>query len=107
MSDNLDTVKSDLERSRAYHHGSLRSALIEAAEEVIAERGLDCFSLRETARRAGVSPAAPAHHFKDVRGLLTAIASQAFADLADTLAEADATAGPDRDARIKAISSPR
>ena len=102
MSDNLDTVKSDLERSRAYHHGSLRSALIEAAEEVIAERGLDRFSLRETARRAGVSPAAPAHHFKDVRGLLTAIASQAFADLADTLAEADATAGPDRDARIKA-----
>lgn len=102
MSDNLDTVKSDIEKSRGYHHGSLRSALIEAAEAVIAERGLDRFSLRETARRAGVSPAAPAHHFGDVCGLLTAIAAQAFADLANALATADAEAGQEREARIKA-----
>jgi AcrR family transcriptional regulator len=102
MSDNLDTVKPDTEKSRGYHHGSLRSALIEAAETVIAERGLDRFSLRETARRAGVSPAAPAHHFGDVRGLLTAIAAQAFADLANALAAADADAGQEREARIKA-----
>ena len=102
MSDNLDTVKSKRGTARAYHHGSLRSALIEAAEAVIAERGLDRFSLRETARRAGVSPAAPAHHFKDVRGLLTAIATQAFADLASALETADEAAGADREARIKA-----
>ena len=69
---------------------------------MIAERGLDRFSLRETARRAGVSPAAPAHHFKDVRGLLTAIAAQAFADLADALEAATDAAGPEREARIKA-----
>lgn len=99
MTDDLNTVKSEV---RTYHHGALRSALIEAAEAVIAERGLDRFSLRETARRAGVSPAAPAHHFGDVRGLLTAIAAQAFADLADALEKADASAGPDREARIKA-----
>ena len=54
--------------ARAYHHGALRPALIAAAEAVIAERGVDGFSLRETARRAGVSPAAPAHHFGDARG---------------------------------------
>ena len=102
MDDNLDSVKSKQSDGRAYHHGALRPALIEAAEAVIAERGLDRFSLRETARRAGVSPAAPAHHFKDARGLLTAIATQAFADLADALGKADLSAGPDREARIRA-----
>jgi len=102
MDDNLNTVKSEALPGRAYHHGSLRSALIEAAEAVICERGLDRFSLRETARRAGVSPAAPAHHFGDVRGLLTAIAAEAFAELADALEAADAAAGPNREARIMA-----
>ena len=101
MDDDLNTVKSGAADGRAYHHGSLRQALIDAAEAVIAERGLDRFSLRETARRAGVSPAAPAHHFGDVRGLLTAIAAQAFADLADALKVADRSAGPDREARIR------
>ena len=102
MANDLNSVKSDGAEGRAYHHGALRPALIAAAEAVIAERGLDRFSLRETARRAGVSPAAPAHHFKDVRGLLTAIAAEAFADLAKALEAADAAAGPDREARIKA-----
>ena len=102
MTDDLNTVKSGVSEGRAYHHGALRPALIEAAEAVIAERGLDRFSLRETARRAGVSPAAPAHHFKDVRGLLTAIAAQAFSDLADALEAATVAAGPEHEARIKA-----
>lgn len=102
MTDDLNSVKSDGPDARAYHHGALRPALIEAAEAVIAERGLDRFSLRETARRAGVSPAAPAHHFKDVRGLLTAIAADAFTDLANALEAADLAAGPNREARIKA-----
>lgn len=102
MIDDLNSVKSERSDQRGYHHGSLRTALIEAAEAVIAERGLDRFSLREAARRAGVSPAAPAHHFKDVRGLLTAIAAQAFADLGDALEAANASAGPDREARIRA-----
>ncbi len=101
MTDDLNSVKSSGRADRAYHHGALRPALIAAAESVIAERGLDRFSLRETARRAGVSPAAPAHHFKDVRGLLTAIAAQAFADLADALEAASLAAGADREARIK------
>lgn len=102
MTNDLNSVKSDDSGGRAYHHGALRPALIAAAEAVIAERGLDRFSLRETARRAGVSPAAPAHHFGDVRGLLTAIAADAFADLAKALEAADTAAGPDRESRIKA-----
>jgi AcrR family transcriptional regulator len=102
MTDDLNSVKTSAPEGRSYHHGALRPALIAAAEAVIAERGLDRFSLRETARRAGVSPAAPAHHFKDVRGLLTAIAADAFADLARALEVADLAAGPQREARIKA-----
>jgi AcrR family transcriptional regulator len=84
---------------RAYHHGALRQALMDAAETVIAERGVDGFSLRETARRAGVSPAAPGHHFRDARGLLTALAAQAFRDFGDALEMADV--GADREARIR------
>ena len=58
-----------------YHHGDLRAALIAAAEEELAENGVDGFTLRGCARRAGVSHAAPAHHFKDVRALFTALAT--------------------------------
>jgi AcrR family transcriptional regulator len=102
MANDLNSVKSEAESARRYHHGALRPALIEAAEAVIAERGLDRFSLREAARRAGVSPAAPAHHFGDVRGLLTAIATEAFRDLAEALETAEAAAGPAPAARMKA-----
>jgi len=63
--------------------------LLAAAESVIAERGVDGFSLREAARRAGVSPAAPAHHFGDARGLLTALAAEAFRRFGDALEAAD------------------
>jgi AcrR family transcriptional regulator len=70
---------------KRYHHGALRQALLEAAEGLLAERGVEGFSLREAARRAGVSPMAPAHHFGDVRGLLTALAADAFDDLTASL----------------------
>jgi AcrR family transcriptional regulator len=71
-----------------YHHGDLPNALRRAAVDVIDERGLGSFSLREVARRAGVSHTAPAHHFGDVRGLLTAVASEGFDALADAMAAA-------------------
>lgn len=64
-----------------YHHGDLPNALRRAAVEVIDERGLGAFSLREVARRAGVSHTAPAHHFGDMRGLLTSVAAEGFAAL--------------------------
>lgn len=99
MDGNLNTVKTERKR---YHHGTLRPALIEAALALIAERGVDDFSLRETARRAGVSPAAPAHHFGDMQGLLTAIAVAAFKDLSVVLDDADRSAGAARGARVRA-----
>lgn len=99
MASDLNSVKSE----RSYHHGALRPALIAAAEAVLAERGTEGFSLRETARRAGVSPAAPAHHFGDAAGLLTAVAASAFRDLGDALEGASAAAS--RDERIRAQGS--
>jgi AcrR family transcriptional regulator len=99
MADDLNSVNM-AKGGRSYHHGALRDALIDAAETVIAERGVDGFSLRETARRAGVSPAAPGHHFKDARGLLTAVAAKAFREFGDALAVADSA--PDRISRIRA-----
>jgi AcrR family transcriptional regulator len=61
-----------------YHHGDLRAALIQAADDIIAEGGVEAFSLRAAAKRAGVSPGAPAHHFGNVKGLLTEVALLAF-----------------------------
>lgn len=85
----------------AYHHGALRSALIEAAEGLLAERGPDAFSLREVARRAGVSAAAPAHHFGDAAGLLTAVATLGFEGLTQALREGDARGGADPIAALR------
>mgnify|MGYP002619567972 CR=1 FL=1 len=67
----------------SYHHGDLAPALLEAAVELIAERGLPSLSLRECARRAGVSHAAPYRHFADKEALVLAIAQQGFEWLAD------------------------
>ena len=60
------------------------------------------FTLREAARRAGVSPAAPAHHFGDVTGLLSAVAREGFLEFGRMLHEADAAAGPEPFARLQA-----
>jgi AcrR family transcriptional regulator len=70
-------------RAKAYHHGDLAAALVEAAEAVLTERGVEGFTLRECARRAGVSHAAPAHHFQDAQGLLTEVAALGFERLTD------------------------
>ena len=60
----------------SYHHGDLKEALLAAAESVLDDHGLQGFTLRECARRAGVSHAAPKHHFGDVRGVLTEVAAR-------------------------------
>jgi AcrR family transcriptional regulator len=74
-----------------YHHGNLRRVLLDGALAAIAEKGAVNMSLRDVARRAGVSHAAPAHHFGDKRGLLTVIAVEGF----DGLTEATAAAAGD------------
>jgi len=61
-----------------YHHGSLRETLLETAVEVVVESGLAALSLRELARRAGVSSAAPYRHFPDKEAVLRAVATQGF-----------------------------
>lgn len=73
---------------RTYHHGDLRRAVLIAALDVIRTEGPGALSLRDLARRAGVSHAAPAHHFKDRTGLLTAIAAEGYGLFADALADA-------------------
>src|SRR5476649_2329679 len=85
---------------RAYHHGDLKDQLVAAAEAIILERGVDGFTLREAARRAGVSPAAPAHHFKDARGLLSEVALLGFQAFGDALLAADKRGGNDPQKRL-------
>lgn len=65
-------------RPKAYHHGDLREALVAAGTKLLAEKGLDGFTLRQCARRAGVSHAAPAHHFATSSDLLAEIAARGF-----------------------------
>ena len=72
------TTPSGPTARRSYHHGDLRRVLIDAALEEIATRGPAHLSLRALARTAGVSHAAPAHHFKDKSGVFTAIAIEGF-----------------------------
>lgn len=72
----------------SYHHGMLREALLRATDEILEERGTEGFTLREAARRAGVSPAAPAHHFGSAAGLLTEVAIAGFEELTQALREA-------------------
>ena len=71
----------------SYHHGDLRRTLLEAAAEAIGEEGPAALSLRALARRAGVSHAAPTHHFGDKAGLLTALAVEGYDLLANELTE--------------------
>jgi AcrR family transcriptional regulator len=71
-----------------YHHGDLREALLEVALELIAERGVDDFTLREAARRVGVSHSAPYRHFADKDALLIELAKSGFEELARAGVEA-------------------
>jgi AcrR family transcriptional regulator len=86
-----------------YHHGALHAALIDATEAILREGGIEAFTLREAARRAGVSHAAPAHHFGDARGLLSACAAAGFDRLADAMQRGVDRAGDDAVDRLRAV----
>lgn len=73
---------------RPYHHGNLREALLQGAVRAIAEVGPAAFTLREVARRAGVSHNAPYRHFRDKEALLAAVAAQGFRELTRAMRDA-------------------
>jgi AcrR family transcriptional regulator len=81
-------------KKHSYHHGALRDALLEAAEKIVRRDGVDALTLRAAARGAGVSHAAPAHHFKDLSGLLTELAIVGFRRFRGYIEQA--AAAPDR-----------
>jgi len=78
-----------------YHHGNLRAALLNAARELIEEKGAEGFTLAEAARLAGVSPAAPYRHFKDRNEILGALAVDGFERFAVELEAAWQQGRPD------------
>ncbi len=93
-------ARSAVEKKRGrYHHGDLRRALLDAALEVLSREGAAALTLREVARRAGVTHAAPYRHFTDKQALLAAVAEEGFRMLsAEMAAGAAAHAGDPRGA---------
>lgn len=96
------SVKS--ESTGTYHHGDLRRALLDAADVVLEEQGMQGFTLRACARQAGVSHAAPAHHFKDIQGVLRAVAERGFARLVAAIRTELAAARGDLEAEMRATA---
>jgi AcrR family transcriptional regulator len=88
----------------SYHHGDLREALLTAAEQLLHEEGLQGLTLRACARRAGVSHAAPKHHFEDLSDLLSEVAARSFDRLAERLEAARAALGDEPDERVAAAA---
>lgn len=99
----MDTSPPAKPRPASYHHGALREALLAAAERLLEAGGMPALTLRAVAREAGVSHAAPAHHFRDLTGLLTALAAVGYRRLAGTFAAATDAAGTDPTARLLAM----
>jgi AcrR family transcriptional regulator len=100
MADDASTVAASTTRKpspaasadcgRPYHHGDLSRALVAAGRRILEAEGPDALSLRAVAREAGVSPAAPYHHFKDKGELLNAVASEGWEELGRAIAKARA-----------------
>src|SRR5205823_396278 len=86
--------ESQTAEARPYHHGDLRRALVDAARRILEAEGPTALSLRAVAREAGVSPAAPYHHFKDKAELLDAIAAEGWQMLDASMAKAKREAEP-------------
>jgi AcrR family transcriptional regulator len=90
---------------RPYHHGRLRAVLLAEAERTLREDGIEALSLRELARQAGVSHAAPRRHFADRQALFDALAEAGFTRLADEVHAAIGSAGGDYGARLRAAAA--
>mgnify|MGYP001476247223 CR=1 FL=1 len=88
--------------AKTYHHGDLREALIKAGRAILEKDGIDALTLRACARKAGVSHAAPQHHFASINDLLAEIAATGFEDFVRSLDKAAAHA-PSPIERLKAM----
>lgn len=77
-----------MKQPKPYHHGNLRAALLKAALRLISEVGPTAFTLREVARRAGVSHNAPYRHFRDREELMAAVSTEGYGELTRTMQEA-------------------
>ena len=73
-------------KKQRYHHGHLSESLLQAVNDIASQFGIEAVTLRGCAKHVGVSPAAAFRHFQDKRALLTAFATRALNQLADTLA---------------------
>lgn len=80
---------------KPYHHGNLVDELVAATIAIIEERGVENISVREAAKRAGVSPGAPFRHFRSKTALMTAVAEQAMNRLTESVEAARLQAGSD------------
>lgn len=89
---------------KSHHHGNLREALVTAGFELLEEGGLAALTLRKCAARAGVSHAAPAHHFDGLGGLKTAIAKRGYAIFEKMMKDGIAAAGSDPKAQAYGLS---
>lgn len=96
--------KAPSARPDTYHHGDLRTALIDAGLEILRADGAHSLSLREAARRVGVSHMAPYRHFPDKESLMAAIAQEGFLRLGRRVAEAVAKHGHDSKAQLEAAA---
>ena len=85
-----------------YHHGGLRQTLLNSAELLLRNQGIAGLTLRACAKKTGVSHTAPLHHFKDLSGLLTAVAIQGFEKLADAQKAAEKVSQNNRQNLVKA-----
>ncbi|WP_410780460.1 TetR/AcrR family transcriptional regulator [Leifsonia sp. SIMBA_070] len=93
------------ERQRPYHHGNLRGELLVTAEKVLREEGVEQVTLRDLARRAGVSHAAPSRHFPDREALLVALAATGYERLGRAVIRAREDAGDNFDGRFRAFAT--
>jgi len=90
-------------KPRGYHHGDLREALVTAGRKLLEEKGLRGFTLRECARRASVSHAAPGHHFASLDDLMAELAARGFRELAAAMTTEAERAGDDPTARLVSL----
>ena len=74
-------------KKKAYHHGDLKNALIEAGADILSREGVSALSLRKVAQKAGVSHAAPYAHFTDKQALIAAISTEGYKQLYEQIAQ--------------------